>query len=153
MKKNSNIIGAISLGLSCFTLLLAIFPPCILEKKILELERIREDTSTAFSFELNLVTPCSCEDTETSYITEAEAGRMESERLCKIFRILTLTMILFAVSAVFTAVYSWIKEHGKEICIWSIITAAVALSWQYVGMGLAVSTALFIFIMLTVSFG
>ena len=144
----------ISLGLSCLALLLAIFPPCIFEKKIQELEKIHEDASTAFSFEITTgrLNFFGVEE-NASYMTEAEAGRIEVEKLKKNFRVLTCAMIFSAFAAVFTAICSFITEHGKEICIWSIITASVALSWQYVGTNVAVGTALLVFIMLAAGCG
>jgi len=151
-KKDGNRIGMISLGLSLFALLLAIFPPCLLGNRILELERICEDHSTAFSFEIKAVR-LSFGNENILYMTEAKAGRMEAKKLNRLFQLLTLVMILVAAGAVFTAVYSWMKEHGKKICSWSIITAAVALSWQYVGASIAVGAALLVFIMLAESFG
>ncbi len=147
----SNRSGIISLALSFLALLLAICPPCMLEKRIQELEKIQKDASMAFSFEIKTVRLNSPDgEDDTLYITEAEAGRIEAERLGIIHLTCMILMVLVVVTAAGTAIYSWPEEHGREIYIWSIITSSVALSWQHVGTNIAVGTALFVFILLAI---
>ncbi|MCI5139053.1 MAG: hypothetical protein D3922_11710 [Candidatus Electrothrix sp. AR1] len=61
-------------------------------------------------------------------------------------------MLLTAVMAMGTAVFSWEKEQGKEICVGSILIAVVALSVQYIGAGISAGVAVFVFIVLVASF-
>lgn len=52
MKKIRYRIGVLSLFLSCLSLLLAIFPPCILDQKIKEIETVDRVDDAAVSLEI-----------------------------------------------------------------------------------------------------
>lgn len=158
MKKIRYRIGVLSLFLSCLSLMLAIFPPCMLGQKIKEIETVDHVDYAAVSLEIEGVR------NDFALLTDPDAEKIlinfdENERKIKRLKCLSLfltaVMVLTAVTAIGTAVYSWDKKHGKEIkeiCIGSIITAVVALSWQYIGAGISAGVAVFVFIMLVAGF-
>jgi hypothetical protein len=161
MKKNTIWMGIISLAFSCFALVLAIFPPCILENRIKELEELAQQP--AVSFEIKRILPSaehaglfyesnriSSNNQGKLYINEGEKQRQEAERLTHFFRVCTLFMILSASTAVCLALYSWTQERCKELGLWSLITVSIAISWQYIGVDIAVVLGMLIFIILTI---
>ena len=154
MKKIRYRIGVLSLFLSCLSLMLAIFPPCILEQKIKEIEVVDSVHDAAVSLEIKgiRVNFAPLKDPD---VKEMLAEFSENSRKIKRLECLSLffmaVMLLTAVMAIGTAVFSWEKEHGKEICIGSILTAVVALSWQYIGAGISAGIAVFVFIVLVAS--
>jgi hypothetical protein len=155
MKKIRYRIGVLSLFLSCLSLMFATLPPCILGQKIKEIKVVDSVHDAAVSLEVKgiRVNFASLKDPDAK---EMLAGFSENDRKIKRLERLSLffmvVMLLTAVMAIGTAIYSWDKEHGREICCGSIITVVVALSWQYIGAGISASVAVFVFIMLVASF-
>lgn len=144
MHGNKSRIEMSALVLSFFALLLSIFPPCIIERKMKILEQICRDETAAFSFELN-----NCgKDADCGCPSEAEQCAAQLKRLCLLLRIFAAAMMLIAGAALATAVYAWRKEKNREFCLYSIVSASVALSWQQIGALPAVGLALFLFIAL-----
>ncbi|MCW5201312.1 hypothetical protein VU12_00040 [Desulfobulbus sp. US4] len=155
MKKIRYRIGVLSLFLSCLSLMLAIFPPCILDQKIKEIETIDHVDDAAVSLEIKGVredfAPLADPDAEKILIKfDENERRIKGLKRLSVF--FTAVMLLTAVMAIGTAVFSWEKEHGKEICCGSIITVVVALSWQYIGAGISAGLAVFVFIVLVAIF-
>jgi uncharacterized BrkB/YihY/UPF0761 family membrane protein len=106
----------------------------------LEIKGVREDFA-----------PSADPDTEKILINFDENER-KIKRLKRLSVFFTIVMVLTAMMAIGTAVFSWEKEQGKEICIGSILTAVVALSWQYIGAGISAGVAVFVFIVLVAGF-
>uniref|UniRef100_UPI00405751B9 hypothetical protein n=1 Tax=Candidatus Electronema sp. TaxID=2698783 RepID=UPI00405751B9 len=133
-----------ALALSFFALLLSFFPPCIIERKMKILEQICRDETAAFSFELENCgngADCGCP-------SEAAQCAAQLQRLCLLLRLFAAAMMLTAGAAIATAAYAWRKEKNREFCLYSIVSASVALSWQQIGALPAVGLALFLFIAL-----
>ena len=155
MKKIRYRIGVFSLFLSCLSLMLATLPPCILGQKIKEIEVVDSVDDAAVSLEIKGIkvnfAPLKDPDVKEMLAEFPENGR-KIKRLECLALFFMVVMLLTAVMAIGTAVYSWDKEHGKEICCGSIITVVVALSWQYIGAGISASVAVFVFIMLVATF-
>jgi hypothetical protein len=155
MKKLRYRIGVLSLLLSCLALMLAILPPCLLDHKMKEIETVDQVDDAAVSLEIEGVredfAPLKGPDAKKilTNFSKKERKIKNLKRLSVFFR---AVMVLTAVLAIGTAIFSWEKEHGKEICTGSIITTAVALSWQYIGAGISAGVAVFVFIILVAGF-
>ena len=127
----------------------------MITQKIKEIKTTDRVDRSAVSLEIKGVrlkfAPLKDPDTEKALLQLADNERAirNLERLSVFF---TTVMVITAVAAVGTAIYSWDKEHGREIGMGSIITAVVALSWQYIGAGISAGVAVFVFIMLVASF-
>ena len=148
-------IGVLSLLLSCLSLLLAIIPPCMLTQRIKEIEAAGRVDHATISLEIKGVQEKFAfpEDPDAEKILmKLSENERKIKRLEWLSDFFTSMMVLTALTAVGTAVYSWDKKHGKEIGIGSIITAVVALSWQYIGAGLSAGVAVLVFIILVVGF-
>ncbi|CAK8715588.1 MAG: hypothetical protein CDV28_11447 [Candidatus Electronema aureum] len=146
MHRNKCWIGITALVLSFLSLLLTVFPSCLIQQRIFVLERKLYDETAAYSFDIQ-----SCDNGKGyTCLTEAEKYAAEIKCLYRRLRICNLAMILFACAAIGTAAWSSRKERVKEFCLFSIASSSVALSWQYVGAVFAVSIALFVFTVLTV---
>ncbi|MGB5684821.1 MAG: hypothetical protein WBM35_03350, partial [Candidatus Electrothrix sp.] len=148
-------IGVLSLLLSCLSLMLAVLPPCMLDQKIKEIEVVDSVDDAAVSLEIKGVkvnfAPLKDPDVKEMLEKFSENGR-NIKKLEQLSLFLRVVMLLAAVTAIGTAIYSWDKEHGREISIGSILTAVVALSWQYIGAGISAGVAVFVFILLVASF-
>ncbi|WP_339133236.1 MAG: hypothetical protein WGN25_12230 [Candidatus Electrothrix sp. GW3-4] len=155
MKQTRYRIGVLSLLLSCLSLMLAILPSCMITQKIKEIETEGRVDHAAVSLEIEGVNIkfAPLKDPEAKNIlikfSESERKIKSLQRLSVFF---TAAMVLLAIAAIGAAIYSLDKEHGKEICIGSIITTVVALSWQYIGAGVSAGAAVLVFIMLVASF-
>ncbi|MCI5222262.1 MAG: hypothetical protein D3924_06210 [Candidatus Electrothrix sp. AR4] len=155
MEDNINRTGVVSLLISCLSLMLSILPPCVIDNKIKEIEVRNYFDSPAVSLEIKGVKFIFAQLENPDNIDaplELLGKERKIEKLRRLSAFFTTAMILAAVTAVCTAVYSWSKEYVKEICIGSIISSIVALSWQYIGGGISAGVAAFVFIILVVSF-
>ncbi|XCN71279.1 MAG: hypothetical protein Q3M24_13260 [Candidatus Electrothrix aestuarii] len=152
MKQKRYRIAALSLLLSCLSLMLAIISPCLISQKIREIETIDRVDSATVSLEIEGVRE---EFVSQGDLTSKKIIFTKNEQNIKWLRrlaaVCTGVMVLTALIAIGMAVYSWDKKHGKEISIGSIITAVVALSWQYIGAGVSAGVAVLVFIMLVAS--
>ena len=145
----------LSLLLSCLSLMLAILPPCMIAQKIKEIKTVARVDYAIISLEVQGIqekfAPVKDPDAKKKMITFAK-NEQKIKMLQQLSVFFTSMMVLTALGAIGTAIYSWDKEHGKEISIGGIITAVVALSWQYIGAGISAGIAVFVFMILVVSF-
>lgn len=151
MDKIKHRIAVLSLLLSCLSLMLAILPPCLISYKIKEIQTSERIDSAAISLEVEggreTFVPLQDSDAKTILVQLTEQER-KIRNLRWLAAFCTTVMVLAALAAMSMAVYSWDKEHGREICIGSIMSAVVALSWQYIGAGVSVGVAVLVFIVL-----
>ena len=139
--------------LSCLSLMFTVFSPCILGQKIKEIETIGHIDNATVSLEIDGVREDFAPSADADKILiNFDTNEQKIKRLKRLSVFFTIVMVLTAMMAIGTAVFSWEKEQGKEICIGSILTAVVALSWQYIGAGISAGVAVFVFIVLVAGF-
>jgi hypothetical protein len=130
-----------------------VFSPCILGQKIKEIETIGHIDNATVSLEIDGVREDFAPSADADKILiNFDTNEQKIKRLKRLSVFFTIVMVLTAMMAIGTAVFSWEKEQGKEICIGSILTAVVALSWQYIGAGISAGVAVFVFIVLVAGF-
>ena len=153
MEKIKRRIGVLSLLLSCLALMLAILPPCLISHKIIEIQTSDRSDAAIISLEVKggqeSFVPLNDPDAE-KMLTGLTENERKIQSLHRLAAFCTALMVLAALAALGMAVYSWEQEHGREICIGSIMNVVVALSWQYIGAGTSVGVAFFVFIMLVI---
>jgi hypothetical protein len=138
-------IGITALGLSFLALLFSVLPSCLIERKLAALEQFCADKTAAFSF--------TCDDGGCNCQNDAERCAAEIGCLHRRLRLWKFGMAIPALAAVCAASWSWRKERAKELCLFGIASASVALSWQHVGALAAVGLALTLFIVLAARLG
>jgi hypothetical protein len=141
--KNTCRLGLIALALSLLALLLAVFPACFIQQKILNIEPICHDEHASFSFDIGR-----CSERRICP-TEAEQCAADIRHLHRHLRLCNMGMLLAAGAAISTALYAWQQKQAKEFCLFSIVVSLLALSWQHVSVPFSVSMALLLFIVLT----
>ncbi|MCI5130301.1 MAG: hypothetical protein D3904_01975 [Candidatus Electrothrix sp. EH2] len=131
--------------------MLAILPPCLISHKIKEIQASERVDSAAISLEVEgdreTFVPLQDPAAKKTLVKLAENKR-KIKHLRRLAAFCTTVMVLTALTAIGMAVYSWDQEHGREICIGSIMNTVVALSWQYIGAGVSVGVAVLVFIVL-----
>ena len=143
-------LSLISLIIACAALILATIPTYIIESKITKLENERIESKEPVTLEVKGITLSFGKKTEKRKAVDIS---LKIEKLNNYLFVSKVAMIVSVVFAIFFALFALTKEKNKPLNIGSIITACVAISWQYVAAGISTGVAIFILIMLLLSFG
>jgi uncharacterized BrkB/YihY/UPF0761 family membrane protein len=150
MTQKSIKLSAISLIIACLALILATIPTYVIESKIAKLENERIESKEPITLEVKGVT---LSFGNKKKLTKAVDNPQKIEKLNNYLLISKVAMIIFVAIAIFSALFALVKEKNKPLNIGSIITACVAILWQYVAAGISTGVAIFILIMLLLNFG
>jgi hypothetical protein len=134
-------IGLTALGLSLLAILLALFPACLMQQRI-----IKDIEPTCLDKQILLADGS---EKRRNCLTETKQCATEQKSFDWRLRCCNLITLVVAVAAISTAIYSWRKEQANEFCLFSIFSSLIAVSWQHVDMVFSVSMALLLFIILT----
>ena len=150
MNEKSIKLSIISLIIACTALLLATIPTYVIESKITQLENERIESKEPITLEVKGIKLSFGKKKEKIKVVDNSA---KIEKFNSYLLVSKIAMILSVVLAIFFALFALAKEKNKPLSIGSIITACVAISWQYVAVGVSTGVAIFILIMLLLNFG
>ena len=149
MNQTTHKIGIIALLLSCISLMLAIIPPYIIDNKIQELEKVSYDTGSPVSFEIKGIKLSFSKKEKNE---KSLSNEIQIEDFKKLKQKITITLYVTGIVAIFLGIYSLTNKKEKKISIGSLVTASIALAWQYIATGISIGIAIVVAIFLLANF-
>jgi len=145
----SHKLSIIALSLACLSMLLAIVPQYVIEKKIKQLNEITQNDNSLISLEvkgLKLKFGHKNRDIDSHRLEEIS-------NLKNLLQNFTIGVYVVSILSIFLGIYSVTKKQTSKIGVSSIVIASMALTWEYVAagitLGVAVIIAFFLFINLS----
>jgi hypothetical protein len=149
MNQITNKNGIIALVLSCISLMLAIIPPDIIDNKIQALEKVSYNTGSPVSFEIKGVKLSFSKKEKNE---KAHTNEIQVENLKKLKQKFAISLYATGILAIFLGIFSLRNKEEKKISIGSLVTASIALAWQYVATGISIGIAIVVVIFLLANF-
>ena len=139
----------IALIFSCVSLMLATIPSYVIENKLKTLDMQSLDAGKPVTLEFKGL---KLNFTKHKKNEKAVENELKIQKLTQLKQKSKIALYTFGVLSIFLGIYSLTQKHSRRISTGSIITAAIALVWQYITTGITIGVAIVIAIFILVNF-